>query len=100
MNQIAEVFMQGKYSLGIFNDLSEAFDTVNNNILLENLKAFGIQSENLECFRTYLTNRKQSVSYNHFKTETKIAKCSFPHGSVLEPFFYFSYFCKRSQQLD
>ena len=33
--------------------MSIAFDTVNHNILLEKLKAYGIQSENLKWFRTY-----------------------------------------------
>ena len=36
VNQITEAFSQGKYTLWIFIDLSEAFDTVNHNILLEN----------------------------------------------------------------
>ena len=39
MNQITEAFSQGKYTLGIFADLSKAFDTVNHNILLEKLKS-------------------------------------------------------------
>ena len=42
MNQITEAFSQGKYTLGIFIDLSKVFDTVNHNILLEKLKVYGI----------------------------------------------------------
>ena len=48
VNQITEAFSQGKYTLGIFLDFSKAFDAVNHNILLEKLKAYGIQSENLK----------------------------------------------------
>ena len=48
MNQITEAFSQGKYTLGTYIDLSKAFDTVNNNILLEKSKAYGTQSEDLE----------------------------------------------------
>ena len=48
VNQITEAFSQGKYTLGNFLDLSKAFDTINHNILLEKLKAYGIQSENLK----------------------------------------------------
>ena len=62
MNQIIDPFSQGKYTLGIFIDFFKAFDTVSHNILLENLKAYEIQSENLEWFRSYLSNRKQFIS--------------------------------------
>ena len=99
VNKIAENFSQGKYTLGNFIDLSKIFDTVNHNILLEKLKAYGIQYENLEWFRSYLSNRKQIILYDDFKTEMKIVKCGVPQGSILR-FFDFSYFCKRSQQLD
>ena len=54
VNQITEAFSQGKYTLGIFLDPSKPFDTVNHNILLVKLKAYGIQSENLKWFRSYL----------------------------------------------
>ena len=85
VNQITEAFSQGKYTLGIFLDLSKAFDTVNHNILLEKLKAYGIQSENLKWFRSYLSNRKQFILYDDFKTEMKIVKCGVPQGSILGP---------------
>ena len=62
VNQITDAFSQGKYTLGIFVDLSKAFDTVNHNILLEKLKAYGIQSENLKWFRSYLPNGKHFIS--------------------------------------
>ena len=69
MNQITDAFSQGKYILGIFIDFSKAFDTVNHNILLEKLKAYGIQSANLKWFRSYLSNRKQFISCDNSKTE-------------------------------
>ena len=83
MNQIKEVFSQGKYTLGIFIDLSKAFDTVNYNILLGKLKAYGIQSEYLKWFRSYLSNRKQFTSYDDFKPEMKIVKCGVPQDSII-----------------
>ena len=78
MNQITDAFSQGKYTLGIFIDLSKEFNTINYNNLLEKLKAYGIQSENLKWFRSYLSNRKQFISYDDFKTEMKNVKCGAP----------------------
>ena len=44
VNQITEAFSQGKYTLGIFLELSKAFDTVNHNILLEKHIQISLQS--------------------------------------------------------
>ena len=88
MNQITEAFSQGKYSLGIFLDHFKAIDTVNHNILQEKLKAYGIQSENLKWFKSYLSNRKQFIVYDDFKTEVKIVKCGVPQGSILGPLLF------------
>ena len=59
MNQITEAFSKGKYTLRILIDPSKAFETVNHNILVEKLKVYGIQSENLKWFRSYLSNKKR-----------------------------------------
>ena len=40
VNQTTEAFSQGKYTLGVFTDPSNAFDKVNHNILLEKLGAY------------------------------------------------------------
>ena len=90
MNRITDAFSQGKYILGIFIDLSKEFHTVNHNInsLLEKVKAYGIQSENLKWFRSYLSNRKQLTSYDDSKTEMKIIECGVPQGSMLGPLFF------------
>lgn len=77
MDQITDAFSQGKNTLGIIVDLSEAFDTISHNILLEKLKGYGTQSENLKWCRSYLSNRKQFI-YKDSKTEMKIVTCGFP----------------------
>ena len=54
-----------------FTDLSKAFDTVDHNILLENLSMYGVKVNNLKWFHSYLSNRKQ---YIEFQMTTKKKK--------------------------
>ena len=43
INQITKSFDEKKYALGVFIDLSKAFDTVNHEILIQKLKHYGIK---------------------------------------------------------
>ena len=48
-------FNENKYTLGIFVDLSKAFDTVDHDILLKKIDMDGIKAKNLKWFHSYLT---------------------------------------------
>ena len=52
-----------EFSIGIFLDLSKAFDTVNHIILFDKLEHYGICGLVLDWIRTYFSNRKQYVEY-------------------------------------
>ena len=52
-------------SIGLFLDLSKAFDLVDHNILLNKLCAYRIRGLALKWFRSYLTNQKQFVEIAH-----------------------------------
>ena len=69
IHEIYQAFDENKYTLGIFIDLSKAFDTVNHNILLEKLTNYGIENSNLAWFKNYLSNRKQYVAHTEGKTD-------------------------------
>jgi hypothetical protein len=57
---------------GIFCDLTKAFDCVNHEILLTKLHFYGIQGTAAECFRSYLTDRRQKTRIKciHFSKES------------------------------
>lgn len=42
----------------IFQDLKKAFDTMDHAILLEKLKLYGLSSQSLNWFQSYLSDRK------------------------------------------
>ena len=51
----------GKYSCGIFIDLTKAFDTVNHSILIDKLNSYGISGNSNKLIESYLENRVQYV---------------------------------------
>ena len=51
-----------EYTLGVFIDLSKAFNTVDHQILIKKLQYYGIDGTALEWFKSYLSNRKQHIS--------------------------------------
>ena len=69
--------------LGIFIDLSKAFDTLDHDILLNKLNSYGIRGTALTLLKSYLTNRKQYVMYNDVPSETMDVKFGVPQGSIL-----------------
>ena len=52
--------------LGIFLDLSKAFDTLDHDILIYKLQLYGIRGVVLDLFKNYLQNRRQYVVINGF----------------------------------
>ena len=58
VDQVYESFENNDYTLGIFIDLSKAFDTVDYEILLKKLEIYGVKDMNLTWFKSYLTNRE------------------------------------------
>ena len=65
IDQINNSFEKNHFTLGIFIDLSKAFDTVDHSILIKKLKLYGVKRNNLRWFESYLSNRKQYISYNY-----------------------------------
>ena len=88
---IKESIDKGKYGCGIFIDLRKAFDTVNHDILLSKLEHYGVRDSVLDWFRSYLTGRKQYVSFNEQSSELLINNCGVPQGSVLGPLLFLIY---------
>ena len=64
INKITTAMDLNAYSIGIFIDLSKAFDTLNHNILVNKLEHYVVRGRALEWFKSYLHNRSECVEFN------------------------------------
>ena len=82
------------YTIGLFLDLSKAFDTLDHNILLQKLERYGIRGKALEWFKSYLSTRKMRCKCR-VESSTKIEYSEYfnsnygtPQGSCLGPLLF------------
>ena len=90
-DEVINSFSNDSYVLGIFIDLSKAFDTVNHEILLEKLKSYGMIGLGLKWLKRYLCNREQFIKVDDYQTDYASITCGVPQGSILGPLLFLIY---------
>ena len=68
---VADNLEQKKHVIGIFLDLSKAFDTICHSKLLVKLQNYGIRGNCFELIKNYLCSRKQITKFNNVKSDTE-----------------------------
>ena len=70
-------------------DLSKAFDTLNLNLLIAKLGAYGFETDALRYMKSYLTNGMQRVRVNKKFGEWERIATGMQQGSILGPLLFF-----------
>ena len=84
-------FEKGEYTLGVFIDLSIAFDTVDHQILIRKLQYYGTDDTAIEWFKSYLSNRKQYISSQDVSENCLNIIFRVPQGSILGSLLFLIY---------
>ncbi len=83
---------QGCISLIVLLDLSAAFDTIDYDIIIDQMQNYtGIQGQALRWFRSYLSDRYHFVYLNRESSQLSPVKYGVPQGSVLGPLLFSIY---------
>ena len=69
-------------------DLSKAFGSINYNLLLATLKAYGLSQSALSLLSSYLLGRKQSVCFHGVCSSYKELGAGLLQGSLLVPLLF------------
>ena len=91
LKYIADNLEQKKHIIGIFLDLSKAFDTICHNKLLVKLENYGIRGNCLNLIKNYLSNRNQMTKFDSEISDSESILYGVPQGSVLGPLLFLLY---------
>ena len=91
VDKVTSTLEQNETTIGIFFDLSKAFDIIDHSILLYKLERYGFRGILLDWFKNYLSYRKPYESLNSCESEQKDIVCGVPQGFILGPFLFILY---------
>ena len=91
VNILKEAHKSNKHVIGIFIDLSKAFDTLDHKILLDKLYNCGIRGIAHNLLASYLSERQQYTSVLGQNSELEKVEYGIPQGSVLGPLLFLLY---------
>lgn len=81
----------GEMVVAVFLDLKRAFETVSRENTANKLSRIGINGNELNWFKSYMSNRKQRVNYNNNLSEAKIVPIGLAQGTQLSVCFFLLY---------
>lgn len=84
-----------EFAMGLFLDLSKAYDCIDHSILLEKIGCYGLRGNVKSWIKSYLSNRVQMVAVSGesatFLSDPGYVSVGIPQGSVIGPLLFIIY---------
>ena len=90
-DKIISAMYNNDVPIGIFLDISKAFDTIDHAILLTNFEHYGVDGIPIKLLTNYLTNRQQYVRLHEVNYNVLPINTGVPQGSILGPLLIIIY---------
>ena len=88
LDHIAKRRSENKHVLNVYIDLRKAFDTVPYDILFDKLAHYGLSTNTVEWFRSYLSERRMYTKVADSESGMEDILCGVPQGSILGPLLF------------
>ena len=85
VQEVKKLQLAKKKCMAIFIDVSKAFDCCKHDIILDKLKHIGADENTVSLFKSYLSNRTQTVQIGDFRSEKIDIKIGVGQGTILGP---------------
>ena len=99
-NDLLKNIQNAEIALLIMLDLSAAFDTIDFDLLFDDLKKAGVTDDALNLLKSYITERFQKVAMNGDVSSSQELKYGVPQGSVLGPILFSLYASKLAEIME
>ena len=91
VKQIIDQIEKKRHVIGIFIDLSKAFDTISHEKLIYKLNFYGLRGLSLKLIKSYLSGRTQTTKFQSENSDESNIEYGVPQGSVLGPLLFLIY---------